>query len=426
MPKHAFDSHLESPRAKKKKHVSDNSTIDFGTKNMDKTEKSVRDKLLAGIAIGFTKARNQQQQQAAQDTQSFYEVATWQDSLDKEFHVNPRILQNLNSPSQSQNVQIPKVEEDEEKYRKRHPSERSDILLDHFVRRTDQRRHTSRRMQAVMGLLNDTPFVPPGVPQASALNGPGEGLRLFLHSACRKYGYRKLELDLLKIWHVKACHDLKGEPLDSAPVLPTGESESRASLGAREGSLAIYQSDVPDEHGQVTTWMWLKICRPLKSNEQSGHFIAPDMPEDQEAWNIIAIPKSQVTVIEKKEFQSDAPNETTNGDDNVEGTEPAELKRPSVHVAMRYSRDGVPSMACSDEKGEVYCAWSDFRLDLNEMQWDNIQGDMATNSCLIYAFSKPGVGWVTVPPEQPEQPKRSSGGGVRLPSNLNQEVHLED
>ncbi|KAK1250450.1 hypothetical protein MKX08_010453 [Trichoderma sp. CBMAI-0020] len=419
MPKHAFDSRLESPETKKKKCISDDSPKALRTKNMDKTKKSVRDKLLAGIAIGLKKAQNQQQQQAAQESQSFYEVATSQDSLDKEFHVNPRILQNLNSPSQSQNVQIPKVEEDEEQYQKRHSSRRSDILIDHFVRRTDQR-------QAVMGLFNDTPFVPPGVPQASALKGPGEGLRLFLRSACCKYGYRKLELNLLKIWHVKACHDLRGEPLNAAPVLPIGESKSRASLGTKEGSLAIYESDVPDEHGQVTTWIWLKICRSLKSNEQSGHFAAPDMPEDQEAWNIIAIPRSQVTVIVKEEFQSDAPNETTNVDNNVEATEPAEVKRTSVHVAMRYSRDGVPSMACSGEKGEVYSAWSDFRLDLNEVQWDDIQRDMATNSCLIYAFSKPGVGWVTVPPEQPEQLKRSGGGGVRPPSKLKQEVHLED
>lgn len=139
MPKHAFDSDLESPRAKKKKRASDDSIKDFGAKNMDKTEKSVREKLLTGIAIGLTKAQNQQQQQAAQDSQSFYEVATSQDSLDKEFHVNPRILHNLNSPSQSQNVKIPKEEEDEEEYQKRHPSGRSDILLDHFVRRIDQR-----------------------------------------------------------------------------------------------------------------------------------------------------------------------------------------------------------------------------------------------------------------------------------------------
>lgn len=95
-----------------------------------------------------------------------------------------------------------------------------------------------------MGVTNDNPFVPPGVSHTSAQQGQGEGLRLFLHSACRKYGYRKLELDLLVIWHVKVCHDLKGELLDSAPVLPDGVRESRASLSTKEGRLAIYESDV--------------------------------------------------------------------------------------------------------------------------------------------------------------------------------------
>lgn len=166
--------------------------------------------------------------------------------------------------------------------------------------------------------------------------------------------------------------------------------------------------------------MWLKICRPLRSDEQSGHFVAPDMPEDQEAWIIIAIPKSQVNVIEYGS-KADAPSKGTDGDTNVEDTEPAELKKK--RVAIRYSRDGVPSLACSDEKGEVYCAWSDFRPDLSERQWDDIQEDMATNLCLMYAFSKPGAGWVTVPAEQPGG---SSDGGVKLSWRLKQEVHLED
>lgn len=138
MPKHALDSHLESPKTKKKKRDSDGSTKDSDSKNMEKPKRSVREKLLAGIVIGLTKAQNQQQQQAAQDSQSFYEVATLQDSLDKEFHVNPRILQNLNSPSQSENVMIPKEEDDEDEYQ-RHSSGESDIISDHFRRRIDQR-----------------------------------------------------------------------------------------------------------------------------------------------------------------------------------------------------------------------------------------------------------------------------------------------
>jgi hypothetical protein len=141
-----------------------------------------------------------------------------------------------------------------------------------------------------------------------------------------------------------------------------------------------------------------------------------------------------VTVVQEEHLQSD-PSEVTSGDngindgmdDDMENTEPAQLKKISlISLVIRYSRDGVPSMACSDEKGEVYCAWSDFRPDLHEEQWDDIYGEMASNSCIFQAFSKPGAEWATVSPERPEQPKRSSGGGVRRSSRLKQEVHLED
>jgi hypothetical protein len=138
MPKHAFDSDLKFPIVKKKKRISDGLTQDFGPIKMEKTERSVREKLLAGIAIGLNKAQNQQQQ-AAHNGQSFYEVAALQDSLDKAFHVNPRILQTMNSPSQSQTVMFPAEEEEENEYQKSHPSGRSDIILDHFCRRIDQR-----------------------------------------------------------------------------------------------------------------------------------------------------------------------------------------------------------------------------------------------------------------------------------------------
>lgn len=131
-------------------------------------------------------------------------------------------------------------------------------------------------------------------------------------------------------------------------------------------------------------------------------------------------------------LQRHAPSEMTNGDFITEDAAPdsafqeSKARLVSTFVAMRYSRDGIPSMACSDKKGEVYSAWFDFRPDLRDVQWDKIYDTMTINSCLVHAISKPGVGWVTVPPERPEQPKRSSGGGVRRSSRLKQEVHLED
>lgn len=95
-----------------------------------------------------------------------------------------------------------------------------------------------------MGLVNNTPFVPTGVSQALAQYGSGEGLRLFLHSACRRYGYRKLEVNLLEFLYFNVSHDFRVEPLDSVPTPATEEIDLDASLGAQEGSLTIYESDV--------------------------------------------------------------------------------------------------------------------------------------------------------------------------------------
>lgn len=141
MTKHASGSHLDYPSAKKKR-VSDNSTGQLIPIDMERTGTSVREKLLKGIAIGFERAQNQQQQQgqqqqAAHNSQSYYEVATLQDALDKEFHVNPRILQSINSPSQSPKMMFP--EEEEEEYQESNPEERREIGIHHFCRRIDQR-----------------------------------------------------------------------------------------------------------------------------------------------------------------------------------------------------------------------------------------------------------------------------------------------
>ncbi|KAL6908387.1 hypothetical protein GGI43DRAFT_429412 [Trichoderma evansii] len=326
-------------------------------------------------------------------------------------------------------------DEEEEEYQKSDPAERRKITTHHFCRRIDQRQDTSRRLQAVTGLVNDTPFVPTGVPQNLAQRGQGEGLRLFLHSACRKYGCRKLELDLLRFLHVKFSHDFRGEPLGSVPIPATAETGLCVTLDAKEGSLVMYESDVPDELGHVTTWLWLKICRPLENNELSRHFLAPDMPKEEEAWNIIAIPKSKVKVLHDEWFQRHDPSEMINDDlimadatsDTVPKERKAHLKKRSV--AMGYSRDGVPSIACSNEEDSIYGAWFDFRPDIDGSQWEVLYDAMATNSCLVNALSKPEVGWITVPPERPERPerpKRSSGGDVRRSSRLKQEMHLED
>lgn len=143
MKKHTPSYHLDYPSAKKKR-VSDNSNGQLIPMDMERTGMSVREKLLEGIAMSFERAQNQQQQQqqgqqqqAAHNSQSYYEVAPLQDALDKEFHVNPRILQSINYPSQSPKMMFP--EEEEEEYQESNPEERREIGIHHFCRRIDQR-----------------------------------------------------------------------------------------------------------------------------------------------------------------------------------------------------------------------------------------------------------------------------------------------
>ncbi|KAH6606663.1 hypothetical protein Trco_005816 [Trichoderma cornu-damae] len=329
-------------------------------------------------------------------------------------------------------------------------AERRKILINHFGRRMSQRKGASRRLQAVMRLANDNPFVPPA--EASDGHGSGETLRRFLNSACRKHGYRALHLDLLGFMSIKVSNDFRGEPLGSVPMPPTAEPADNVSLDAKKGSLVLYESDVPDEFGRITSWLWLKICRPLASYEQPRHFPAPDMSEEQEAWTIVAIPKSQIETLEEAWQPCHAPDEMTSGGYIMESVMPRHARQERAYpqrkrraLAFRYSRDGVPGMATSKKPGDVDSALLGFRNDLDEMHWDTVQAAMKTNSCLVYALSKPGADWIGVAPEQPEQPMQSDSqgnsgkragahasrrtkrsSGVRRSSSLKHEVHSED
>lgn len=93
-----------------------------------------------------------------------------------------------------------------------------------------------------MRLVNDNPFAPPG--GDSDGQRLGEQLRIFLHSACRKHGYRRLELDFLGFLKMNVTRDIKGQPLGSAPVPSTPESLQRVCFEAKKGSLLLYECDV--------------------------------------------------------------------------------------------------------------------------------------------------------------------------------------
>lgn len=162
--------------------------------------------------------------------------------------------------------------------------------------------------------------------------------------------------------------------------------------------------------------------------------------KEDEAWVIIAIPKSQIETLEYAWSFCPAREDETHGDYIMDITVPHSVREDSQNynkrkgLAFRYSRDGVPSMASSKKSSDGDSMWFGFRTDVDEMQWERIEEDMKKNSCLVHALSKIDAEWEHVAPrrdrkvEQPEKvPHKAKGSSdVRRCSNLRNEVHSED
>ncbi|PNP54178.1 hypothetical protein THARTR1_05385 [Trichoderma harzianum] len=446
MPKHALTLHNDEDPSDKKRKVERGLRQNRLPTDGEMDTMSVREKLLAGVSFSFVRRQQDQQQKKPAHNQPIYApVASLQKAVDEAFRVKPSIRQSLNEATES-GMMLPK--ETEESLWAEPLNQRREILTDHFHQRMSQRRDTSRRLQAVLRQANDNPFAPPV--ETSSEQGPEDRLRLFLQSACRNYGYRKLQMDFCGFMRIKVHNDLKGEPLGSVPREPTVEPADSVNLDASEGNIALYECDVPDQFGRVTTWVWLKICRPLIAYEQ-GHHLAPevckeeDEEENDEAWVIIAIPKSQIETLEYAWSFCPAPESETHGDYIMDITVPHSVREDSQNhdkrkgLAFRYSRDGVPSIASSKKSSDGDSMWFGFRTDVDSMQWERIEEDMKTNSCLVHALSGIDAEWEHVAPErgrkveepekrtearEPHKAKRSSD--VRRCSNLRNEVHSED
>ncbi|KAH0528406.1 hypothetical protein TsFJ059_003278 [Trichoderma semiorbis] len=445
MPKHALTLHDDENPSGKKSKVKRGMKQNHLPTDEEMETMSVREKLLAGVSFSFARRQQDQQQKQPAHNQPIYApVATLQKALDEAFRVKPSIRQSLDDAPES-GMMLPG--EIEERFYAESLGQRRKILTDHFHQRMNQRRDASRRLQAVLRQANDNPFAPPV--ETSSEQRPEDSLRLFLQSACRTYGYRKLQMEFCGFMRIKVQDDLKGEPLGSVPREPTVEPADSVNLDASEGNITLYECDVPDQFDRVTTWTWLKICRPLTAYEL-GHHLAPDVCKEEEeredeAWVIIAIPKSQIETLEYDWSFCPARENETHGDYIMDLTIPHNVRQDSQNydkrkgLAFRYSRDGVPSIASSKKSSNGDSMWFGFRTDVDEMQWERIQEDMETNKCLVHALSKIDAEWVYVAPEQDrkiEEPKKrteaevpnktKSSSGVRRFSNLRNEVHSED
>ncbi|KAL7941708.1 hypothetical protein V8C42DRAFT_360704 [Trichoderma barbatum] len=408
--------------------------------NSEMKKMSVREKLLAGVSSSFAEPQRQQQQDAPHNQPIYAPVASLQHVLDEAIHMNPKIHRSLDDSPGSGTMMLPG--EVEKGLWAEDLAKRRIILSDHFFHRMNQREDTSRRLQAVLRLVNDNPFAPPA--EASDEQEPRDRLRLFLQNACRKHGYRKMRIDVCGFMTIKILSDLKGEPLGSVPREPVVEPADSQMLDAQRGGIMLFESDVPDQFGRITTWMWLKLSRPLASYEPR-HRPAPDISKEEEAedeaWVIIAIPKSQIETLEDTWGRYPVPGKETHGDYLMDMSilhamrQDTQNHQKRKELAFRYSRDGVPSIVTSKKSGNVDSPWFGLRTDIDEMRWEGVHDAMKTNSCLVHVLSAVDADWIHVTPGQSEQleqreksaeaqtPRRMKRlGGARKSSNLKNEV----
>ncbi|KAL7819097.1 hypothetical protein V8C26DRAFT_427910 [Trichoderma gracile] len=446
----------------------------------------VRDRLLAGIAFNLAGGRQMMQQQqyprmedAPHNQYQIYgPVAGLQQSLNEAFRVHPDFLKESElAPGEETTITL--TEDVEADLLEMTLAQRKKILSEHFSQRLDQRENTSRRLQAITGMFNDTPFTP----NIENPNGQGQSelLRLFLRSACRENGYRKLELDVCGFYSISVDNDFRGEPLGSVAPEPQVLGADNPSLKSEGGRLTLFEADARDQCGRTTTWQWWKFCRPLGSFEPSDrHHFAPDVTDEEEAtaageaWIIMAIPKTQIEVLEESWKNDATPGVQNTGDYLLSCAIPWRIRAEGEAitqrrkgVAYRYSRDGFPALATSKKTGELNDLWWGFRdTEIDSSMWAFVQREIAMNACLVHGLSVVDGDWVHVPPqvsdeetqqqqqeeeeeveeeEQQQQQEQQQGeprkrraegtqrlrgtkraGGERKPSGLRNEVHEED
>ncbi|KAL6851586.1 hypothetical protein J3F83DRAFT_765094 [Trichoderma novae-zelandiae] len=394
---------------------------------------SVRDRLLAGVAFNLAGGRQmmQQQQYPQMETaphnryQMYGPVASLQQSIDEAFRVPPRIHEALADAPDAETT-ITLREDVEADLLEMDMAQRREILSEHFCRRLDEREDTSRRLQAIMRMANDNPFAPDV--ENPVEEGQSEALRLFLRSACRQYGYRKLELDVCGFMNIYVLDQVNGQPLGSVPPEPTVDPADNSRLTSEGGSLTLFEADVPDQFGQTTTWMWWKICKPLASYEPSDHHHpAPDVEVLEESWTLDAIPGVRTT--------GDYIMQCATMPTHLRSEDKAVTQRRKG-VAYRYSRDGVPGLAMSKKTGELKDLWWGFRdSEVDVVSWELRQREMSINACLMHGLSAVDAEWVHVPPEVSEEQQQQGeprkrpakrASGERKPSGLRNEVREED
>lgn len=141
------------------------------------------------------------------------------------------------------------------------------------------RRMAGARLQAVTRTANYNPFkpstfVPTPHPNNTTIVEPSEaeqteGLTSWLESACRRFGYKTLEIDRLSFRHDFNHNELTLiERGNDFWVAPNGSYSSPVYIDSgHEGSITLYEANIACGHPPtVQKWTWFKITKSLTAS----------------------------------------------------------------------------------------------------------------------------------------------------------------
>ncbi|CAH0014664.1 unnamed protein product [Clonostachys rhizophaga] len=272
----------------------------------------------------------------------------------------------------------------------------------------------SQRLQAVTGARNPRRFMPFWDDIKYCYNGlkveearaVGDGFRITdvrrqLELACRTNGYRKLEVESLAFSR-NGC-ELCKEMFQLGPSEQTWEQMEFGDLviDDKVGKITLYEANVTSYSGATRTWTWFKIEKPLAVGDGRFPSEIRNLPN---SWVIIAMPKRQVMQLSAN----------------------YSISTQQLTMSLQLTKDGVPSMICSDAP-EVVASnlagpknflwvskmpstrrnrgrrwWKQFRnlAAIDALSWEAVQADMERFECQVEVVSKPGAKFVEVGPAE--------------------------
>ncbi|CEI69488.1 unnamed protein product [Fusarium venenatum] len=428
---------------------------------------SVREKLRKGIAMGFANniaygnatdgmIQSNFQRTPCPLSADSMTVACIMKTTARQRHMDSKLYHHWNGPAQptemvNHGLMVEGSEapgpQDAKKGRTKHKKDRMPNVV-----------AASQRLQVIAETANFNPFKPdfsfprltPGRAMIVEPSGAEqrEGLVSWLDSACRRFGYKSLEIDSLSFRHDHKHNKLTKLELDDGLwISPNGKYSQPTKIDTEEGSITMYEANIPfGNPPSLQKWIWFKIDKPLITSQGDRMEYFGAAPTSVLTF---AIPAVRIEKAKGQE-QSKMGLPTRLGDfGRLKMDAYADARERQLIQEWRFSKDGIPTFTISphpqvmaERKFPPDFLWIEAvptreevravdKTQSRELWWHHIRQQaiddhkfwywvqklMGCNVCLVEATSKKGAGWVRFNPE-PQQ--KNEGRNLML--NLGSEV----